>query len=557
MEHHLIWNFSEDIQDIPLPKKFTFPFNYRPHALVKLAAQQLQENLSERDFGHNFGFEPSSADGAIGKMFGVLVVKKQDDSLGFIAAFSGKLADENHHDGFVPPVFDILTQEGYFRAGERAIKAINHQIEALEKHPEYQSVKKQLQQLKEQAEAEIQHTKRQQKKDKELRKQQRLQAESLAAEEQKAVVQRLDSESAQAHYRLKDLKRQWRNRLEAAEAECLRWQQEIQTLKQERKNKSAQLQQRMFTDYTFRNAQGEERSLLSIFQERGQDSPPSGAGECAAPKLLQFAYLNQLKPIAMGEFWWGASPPAEIRSHKNFYPACRSKCEPILGHMLQGLAVEDNPMLRNPGEGLHLEIVYEDEAIVLVNKPTQLLSVPGKNIYDSVLTRLEGMYPQATGPLLVHRLDMSTSGLLLAAKKKEYHQHLQQQFVQRTVSKRYEALLDGILLENQGSIHLPLRVDLDNRPRQLVCYEYGKQALTRWEKVRESEGKTLVHLYPHTGRTHQLRVHCAHQQGLATPIVGDDLYGTRTDRLYLHAAYLKFVHPVTGEEVTFEVGSGF
>ena len=259
----------------------------------------------------------------------------------------------------------------------------------------------------------------------------------------------------------------------------------------------------------------------------------------------------------MAEFWWGQSPNSEIKKHGHFYPACRGKCEPILGHMLSGIEMDENPMLTNPALGKELPIVYEDEYLAIFNKPSEFLSVPGKNISDSVYERAKTLYPDAKGPLIVHRLDMSTSGLMLIAKTKEVHQHLQSQFLKRTVKKRYVALLDGIVKIPSGEIYLPLRVDLDDRPRQLVCYEHGKTALTYFETIDTKKRQTKVYFYPVTGRTHQLRVHAAHPLGLNTPIVGDDLYGIKGNRLHLHAESITFRHPISKEVVTFQVDAEF
>ena len=243
--------------------------------------------------------------------------------------------------------------------------------------------------------------------------------------------------------------------------------------------------------------------------------------------------------------------------HGHFYPSCRSKCEPILGHMLQGLDVDENPMLKNSAYGQTIDIVYEDEFMAVINKPTEFLSVPGKNVRDCVFSRMRLRYPEADGPLIVHRLDMSTSGLMLIAKTKDVHKALQLQFIKRKIRKRYVALLDGLLPEKEGIIDLPLRVDLDNRPMQLVCYEHGKSARTIWKTVREEEGKTRIHFFPVTGRTHQLRMHAAHKNGLNTPIVGDDLYGIKSNRLHLHAEKITFIHPDSQEEMTFQVPAEF
>lgn len=553
-----IRKFEKSVDGIELPEQFTFPFYYEPHPLVELAAEQLQKDLRERELNHNFGLDSSKLGLVIGKMFGVLVVRDSKDNLGFLAAFSGKLADSNHHDGFVPPVYDMLDESGYFKNGEKEINALTHRIEELEKDPELAKARAFLQSEMQRAEEDIERLKKEIKVGKARRKAQRESAKThMNSEEFAEFNEQLSQESVKQNYTLKDAKRYWEYKRIEAEEQLSKYTSELESLKEKRASQSAQLQQRLFGDYTFLNANGESRSLLSIFSEKEDTTPIAGAGECSAPKLLHFAYQNNLTPIAMGEFWWGASPKSEVRNHKHFYPACRGKCEPILGHMLKGLNVEENPMLKTPQNVLDIEIVYEDRYMLVVNKPAEFLSVPGKEIYDSVYTRMEARYPDATGPLLVHRLDMSTSGLLLVAKTKSAHKKLQAQFLKRTITKRYEALLNGTLSANSGEVSLPLRVDLENRPRQLVCYEYGKPALTKWEKIREENGKTLVHFYPITGRTHQLRVHAAHASGLNTPIVGDDLYGSKSDRLYLHAAYLKFEHPISGEVMELTVPSGF
>ena len=553
-----IRNFSQSVTDIELPEKFTFPFYYEPHPLIQIAAKELQRDLESRDLDHNFGLDESKKGLIIGKMFGVLVVKNQAGNLGYLAAFSGKLADANHHEGFVPPVFDMLDSQGYYRKEEVEVHQYTIQIESLEKDPAYLKAKQFLIDQKSQAKQDIARLKSEIKAGKSKRKQIRKEAqEKLNESDFNSLLEQLSQESIKEQFTLKDANTYWRYKLQEAEEHLAVFTDKIESLKNERREKSANLQKRLFSDYTFLNAHNEERSLLSIFSEKDQTTPPAGAGECSAPKLLHFAYQHNLTPIAMGEFWWGASPKSEVRNHQQFYPACRGKCEPILGHMLQGLNVEDNPMMKAPQNVGELEIVYEDDFLLLVNKPAEFLSVPGKNIYDSVLARMEARYPDATGPLLVHRLDMSTSGLLLVAKRKDIHKKLQSQFLRRTITKRYEALLDGEIESDSGIIELPLRVDLDNRPQQLVCYEYGKKAVTKWEKNKVIDGKTLVNFYPITGRTHQLRVHAAHAKGLNTPIIGDDLYGTRANRLHLHAAYLQLEHPITHETLEFYLPSGF
>ncbi len=294
------------------------------------------------------------------------------------------------------------------------------------------------------------------------------------------------------------------------------------------------------------NARGEERDLCNLFKDTVQKTPPAGAGECAAPKLLQYAYRNGWQPLAMAEFWWGDSPKNEIRRHGYYYPACKGKCGPILKHMLQGLHVEEKPFETDMLRGTELEIMYEDDWLSVVNKPAGMLSVPGKSDIDSVYGRVRRMYPEATGPMIVHRLDMATSGLILIAKTKEVHQNLQAQFKNRTVCKRYVAWLDGIVEKKEGHIELPLRPDPEDRPRQVVDAVHGKPAVTDYTVLHYDSGRTFISFIPKTGRTHQLRVHSAHPLGLNAPIVGDELYGRKADRLYLHAEYLGFIHPVSG-----------
>ena len=239
-------------------------------------------------------------------------------------------------------------------------------------------------------------------------------------------------------------------------------------LKERRKNRSNALQQQLFAQYQFLNQAGETRSLEDIFKHTAIKKPPAGAGECAAPKLLQYAFANNFQPVAMAEFWWGQSPKSEVRKHGNFYPACRGKCEPILGHMLAGMTLDDNPMLSNRNQVTDIPVVYEDEHLLLINKPAEFLSVPGRHVKDSIQLRMKQKYPEATGPMVAHRLDMSTSGLMIIAKSMEVYKFLQRHFMKRTVSKRYEALLDGIVAEDEGTIDLPLRLDIDDRPRQMV-----------------------------------------------------------------------------------------
>ena len=539
------------------PELFTFPFNYEPHPLSLLAAKELQRYIeNQNEWQHNFGFE--GEEGAIGKMFGVLIVRNQKGELGYLAAFSGKLAGKNHHARFVPPVFDILEEDGFFRKEEIEINQINGHIEQLEAEEHYILLKAKQHDATAQSIVEINALKQLQKDAKAKRDVRRSKAQmTLPKSDFDALQAILNHESADYCYQVKDLTRTWKRRFAETQAQINVFSEQINILKEARKMKSAQLQQRLFDNYSFLNQAGEQKNLGDIFPISEQIQPPAGAGECAAPKLLQYAFLHQMTPLAMAEFWWGKSPNSEIRKHGHFYPACKSKCEPILKHMLKGIKMDADPALINPAIGKNLEVVYEDDFIMVVNKPADFYSVPGKNVEDSVFSRLKSQYPLATGPLMVHRLDVATSGLLLIAKTKAAHQNLQIQFLKREVKKRYVAILDGIIEQNEGIIDLPLRVDLDNRPYQLVCYDHGKPAKTFWKVVERRDNRTKIHFYPITGRTHQLRVHAAHPLGLNAPIVGDELYGTRADRLYLHAENLEFKHPNTEGVQSVTVLAGF
>ncbi|WP_338378267.1 pseudouridine synthase [uncultured Flavobacterium sp.] len=539
--------FNTSISGIALPDKFTFPFYYEPNELSLIASNELQNYLeNQTDFGHNFGLDETQKGLVIGKMFGVLICQNEAGEIGQLWAFSGKLADSNHHDKFVPTVYDMLDEKAFYKIGENELNQITKQIETLKNSDEFKNAFKNLENTKKEAFNDIQKQKNNIKVQKKLRDDIR-KTDSYNEEELKET-------SKQEGILLKKMTQFWNYKIEAAQKEFDLINSKIEALKIDRKQKSAHLQQRLFAEYAFQNQYGKLKSIGEIFEE----NPPAGAGECAAPKLLHYAFANKLKPIAMAEFWWGKSPNSEIRKHKQFYPACKSKCEPILmQHMLDGLEMEENPFENNPAKGKDISIVYDDEHLVLINKPAEFLSVPGKQIKDSVYQRVATLYPNATGPLIVHRLDMSTSGIMILAKSEEIYKALQSQFIKRTIKKRYVALLDGIIQENKGFIDFPLRVDLDDRPRQLVCYEHGKTAQTHWEKIEVKDNKTKVYFYPITGRTHQLRVHASHELGLKTPIVGDDLYGKKANRLHLHAEQLTYVHPILKKEMTFTVEAEF
>ena len=540
-------SFKTNISGISLPEKFTFPFYYEPHELSRIATTELQSYLEKQtDFEHNFGLKENQEGLVIGKMFGVLVCQNQEGELGYLWAFSGKLAGVNHLPYFVPTIFDMLHEDGFFRKEEEVLNAINRQIEILENSDELYKKKNELDATKIEALTDIQNQKDKIKRLKLERDEKRISFTNLSSAEIEQLEFELSEESKKESILLKKMTKYWNLTVESRKLKVESLQAEIEKLKEERKQKSSELQQRLFAEYAFLNQEKKLKSVGEIFD----NNPPAGAGECAAPKLLHYAFQNNLKPIALAEFWWGQSPKSEVRKHKQFYPACRSKCEPILAHMLHGIEMDDNPLLENPAEGKDIEIVFEDEYLAVINKPAEFLSVPGKNIQDSVYERVKKRYPEASGPLIVHRLDMSTSGLLLIAKSEEIYIQLQSQFIKRTVKKRYVALLDGIVKQPEGIINLPLRVDLDNRPNQLVCYEYGKPAETHFKVIEIKNKKTRIHFFPITGRTHQLRVHASHSLGLNCPIVGDDLYGIKANRLHLHAEEITFTHPISKETLT-------
>lgn len=549
----MIHFFDQPVSHIALPERFTYPFNYTPHPLCVLAAEEVKAYIStQKEWQEEL---------APGKMFGVLIVQPQEEEpspIGYLAAFSGNLAGKNLHPYFVSPVYDLLQPQGFFKIEEEQISAINARISELEVNPHYLHLKEKLNAETEQANLELTQAKEKLKAAKEERELRRNSSPALSEEEQAILIRESQYQKAE----FKRLERGWKERIKTLEKEIATFETETDKLKTERKKRSAALQQKLFEQFRMLNARGEIKDLCTIFEQTVHKTPPAGAGECALPKLLQYAYLHQLKPLAMAEFWWGNSPKTEVRHHGYYYPSCKGKCEPILQHMLQGLKVDKNPLSANAHKKEELEIVFEDEWLVVVNKPSGMLSVPGKEEEaDSVYHRVKARYPEATGPMIVHRLDMATSGLLLVAKTKEVHQHLQEQFMNRSIKKRYVALLDRSeqngLPEETGTINLPLCLNPLDRPRQMVSEEYGKPAVTEYRILNYSDKYIRIAFYPLTGRTHQLRVHAAHHQGLNCPILGDELYGKKADRLYLHAEYLEFRHPVYGDIICIQKEAEF
>lgn len=540
----MLHSFIHSVDFIELPELFTYPFHYTPHPLCVMAAEEVQNYLSAQ--------MQWKEELRQGKMFGVLVVKTPTNEIGYLAAFSGILAGRNIHPYFVPPVYDLLQPDGFFRQEEENISALNSRIRQLQTDSTYLQCKQNLSTTLLSIKQTLTEAKTNLKAAKATRE---LRRRNHPGEEEIAALIR-ESQFQKAEY--KRLERSCKEQIATVQAQADAYEATIQALKAERKNRSATLQQKLFEQFVMLNARGEKKNLCTIFEQTTQKVPPAGAGECAAPKLLQYAYLHHLQPMAMAEFWWGESPKTEIRRHGYYYPACKGKCGPILQHMLQGLNVESAPLLSSPlNTKRDLEILWEDEYLLVVNKPAGMLSVPGKEERESVYSWLKARYPQATGPLIVHRLDMATSGLLLIAKTKEVHQNLQAQFKNRTVKKRYVALLEGRLSQTEGIIDLPLSPDFCDRPRQMVNTQHGKPALTRYRVMAVSSQRTRIVFYPLTGRTHQLRVHAAHPAGLNCPILGDELYGKKADRMYLHAECLEFTHPVSGEKIVMERKADF
>ncbi len=525
--------------DCEPPGRFTYPFHYEPHPLCRDAASQVAAYLRTRPEWND--------ELEAGKMLGVLVVRDtHGGDMGFLAAFSGNLAGSNEHDYFVPPVYDLLHPDGEFRRGEREISAVNAEIASVEQSGC-------LARLKDACDAVNVEWQRRIDDYAAFVRQSRAKREAMrqSAGCDSAVLLKLASESQFQKAQLKRLKASAAQAIKEAQGPVDRILAQIDDLKSRRKLMSEALQKRIFSLFVVHNALGQQMSLTDVFARATGHEPPAGAGECAAPKLLEYAYRHGLKPLCMAEFWWGRSPLAEIRCHGHYYPACHSKCGPILGFMLQGLDVDDNPLV-TPLDGQELRVVYDDEWLLVVDKPAGMLSVPGKEGTESVQSVLRKMLPDATGPLVAHRLDLATSGLIVAAKTSSVHKALQRQFAARRVHKTYVAVVEGCVKGDGGHVRLPLRPDLDDRPRQLVDFEHGRTTVTAWRVLsRNADGTVRLEMHPLTGRTHQLRVHAAHHLGLDAPIVGDRLYGGRQcRRLLLHAAAITFIHPVSGRRVT-------
>ncbi|WP_223635682.1 RluA family pseudouridine synthase [Corallococcus sp. EGB] len=543
-----------------MPDSFPSPFDaVGPHALARRAAESLQATLRE-------GFIAPGLPGDIlqgpdgGKMFGVLVVRQPDGTFGVLRAFSAMLAGRWDVPGFVPPVFDREARARVEPVADATVKALLARAEAWSASDELRRLREDddARQAREATEREAvrqHHEARRRQRHK--RRAALLATQGLTEAARAEALHSLDQESRGD----KAEKRRWDATQEEARRQFAparaKAERRVRALDRLRRIVSRGFMKQFHDTYAVTNARGETRPLRSLY---GGSEPPSGAGDCAGAKLLAYAFAQGLQPVALAEFWWGTPPASGGRIQGAFYPACRDKCGPLLPFMLEGLKVSaPRVFVPPPAPTPDLSIVFEDAWLVVIDKPCGLLSVPGRDaaLFDSVLTRLRARYPNATGPLLAHRLDLDTSGLLVAALDSRTHASLQRQFLHREVSKRYVALIDGPVREDAGTITLPLRVDLDDRPRQIVDPVHGKPAVTDWEVLQRKANHTRVAFHPRTGRTHQLRVHAAHPQGLGAPIVGDPLYGHAGLRLHLHAETLSFMHPATGQRVSFTRAAPF
>ncbi len=537
-------SFAQPLRSKP-PQRFTFPFSYQPHPLVEQAAEEMCAYIQAQPMW--------CEELAEGKMLGVLVVEREDGEIGYLTAYSGLLMGQNHLPYFVSAVYDFLHPGSYFVENEAVLNDLNAKIQEVESSDAFQEARAMLAQAKHSAQLEVEAMRLRLQAAKAERDGQRAASQLTEAEEASLIRQ---SQHQKAEFQR--LKKMHKERISQAEEVVASFTVQLEELKAQRRQLSDHLQTWIFRQFKMLNALGETADLIEIFKSAVPPIPPAGAGECALPKMLQYAFLHHLRPLCFGEFWWGKSPSHEVRHHLQFYPSCTGKCKPILAHMLKGLEVEPNPLQASGVSMTPLPIIYEDDALVVVNKPSGMLSVPGTSDQVSAFSLLCASRGEVYS---VHRLDMDTSGLLVFAKTKEAQVELQQQFASRQTKKNYVALVEGIPSAPQGYVRLPLRPDLLDRPRQVVDFVDGKPSITQYKVVETSVqgGRTLsrLSLQPHTGRTHQLRVHCAHQEGLACPIVGDALYGALDSRLYLHAERLVIKHPTTGITLRLQADCAF
>lgn len=529
---------NEPIEEYP--KRMNNPFDYEPHPLCIKACRELQAYLAKR--------EDWQEEISRGKMFGVLIVERNEPGqdtpqLGYLAAYSGQIGGRSDWEDFVPAVFDYLQPNGIFKIKEAIISNMNLAIKEMEVCEK--KVQQLIQPLEGLRKSEIDKLQKNLKEAKAKRDAIR-QRGNLTSEEEAELIR--ESQYMKAEFRRKKRKIE-----EKTETELIyeKMQEEIRKVKLSRKQRSDNLQRWLFSQFNMLNDKGECKNLIDIFKDTAAKTPPAGSGECCEPKLLQYAYSLGYKPLQMAMFWWGESPKEEIRHHLHFYPACNGKCKPILQWMLPASTFE--PAAVDLSIYNKVETLYEDKEIAVIHKPEGLLSVPGKDAAQpSVYALMRSKYPEATGPLIVHRLDMSTSGVMMIAKTEFAYHRLQKAFLNHQIQKKYVAIISGKVIPEKGIISLPLMPDYLDRPRQIVDHEQGKEAITEYEVLEPVDDSHLrIALYPKTGRTHQLRVHCAHQEGLNAPILGDPLYGNeKAARLHLHAEEITFEHPLTGKKMT-------
>ncbi|MBA2545048.1 MAG: RluA family pseudouridine synthase [Deltaproteobacteria bacterium] len=526
-----------------------------PHPLAQRAIAELRRDVSR--------FDPLATDG---KMFGVLVVAAADGRIGYLRAFSGMLGGTWHVDGYAPPVFDYAARERFWPAGEAELATIDAELAALDDR--IAPLRAELAALDERhlgeltAQRDVHAANR---RDRHAVRSGSRSTPSTDSNDDASGAKRtnasheLDQLSRADGAERKRMLASHRQQREPLTAKLRVLDFERNQIERRKTARSRELLVAIHETYAFANARGELRTVRELFAPA---EPPGGAGDCAAPKLLALAYREKLRPIAFAEVWCGAPPATGGRHDGACYPACRGKCGPILAHALGGLITDPLPIFGSTVADDEPKLVYQDAWLIVVDKPVGLLSVPGRGeqLRDSVLVRLRQRYPDATGPLLAHRLDLDTSGLLLAATDQQTYGALQRMFESRVIDKRYVAWVEGVIAGDTGTIDLPLRVDLDDRPRQIVDPVHGKQAITEWRVLERTATRTKLALFPRTGRTHQLRVHAAHPRGLGAPIVGDRLYArTPHDepRLLLHAETLSLQHPHTGQWLTFERPASF
>ena len=538
------------------PQEFTDPFRYMPHPLVKVAAEKTIKKIDE---------DHMLADAfAEGKMLGVLVCKVSDRSkraehlpssllcellrsetagIVYIAGFSGNVGGRSIIEGFVPPIYDLTDPNGYFKKEEARISGINRKIDEINCSEGFTHLKTQL------AEYEAARDKETAEWAEKMQQSKQERAERRAASNDATELAAITKESQFEKAEFRRMKIGWAEKIALIQNQLDETRKEITELKRIRAEMSDRLQDWIFRQYIVHNAAGEEISIADLFASQGL-VPPGGTGECAAPKLLEYAYGHGLKPLAMGEFWYGKSPDTAVRTHGHFYPSCTSKCGPLLGFMTKGLNIQKEVQ----SAVLSPAIIHEDEHLIVVEKPSSMPSVPGLDGRLSLQEWLSSRYGEIHA---VHRLDMDTSGVMIFAKTQNAAVDLRHQFEEHTVRKTYLARLSACqnpLSEgDKGIIELPLSADYDERPRQKVDSKQGKPATTEYEITSVNEdGTTDIIFHPITGRTHQLRVHSAHALGLGCPIVGDMLYGGDTGkRLHLHAYEIKFRHPSDGKSVCF------